>query len=241
MKAVQRYFADEKVTASRAAARASARAPTDVELEMIAQTWSEHCKHKIFNATIRYHARTGAEERIDSLFRTYIRATTEAVARKRRLPPLGVPRQLGGDRLRPRHPGLLQGGDPQLPLGPGSLRRGDHRASWASTATSWAPGLGAQPDLQHERPVLRLAGHPRLRRPAGPPAPADGSWRECTAGSWTAATSPGIPVAAGAFLFDESYLGKPLVFCGTGRRAARQDPRPGFLREGGAARGTSPS
>jgi len=26
----------------------------------------------------------------------------------------------------------------------------------------------------------------------------------------------GIPVAAGAFLFDDSYLGKPLVFCGTG-------------------------
>ena len=26
--------------------------PTDVELEIIAQTWSEHCKHKIFNATI---------------------------------------------------------------------------------------------------------------------------------------------------------------------------------------------
>ena len=50
---------------------------------MIAQTWSEHCKHKIFNATIRYreNGRGGA---IDSLFRTYIRATTEAVAGKRR-------------------------------------------------------------------------------------------------------------------------------------------------------------
>ena len=29
-------------------------AATDVELEMLAQTWSEHCKHKIFNATIEY-------------------------------------------------------------------------------------------------------------------------------------------------------------------------------------------
>ncbi|HMP51650.1 MAG TPA: hypothetical protein PKD05_08850, partial [Candidatus Melainabacteria bacterium] len=28
--------------------------PTDVELEIIAQTWSEHCKHKIFNAKINY-------------------------------------------------------------------------------------------------------------------------------------------------------------------------------------------
>ena len=36
-------------------ARGLERAATDVELEMIAQTWSEHCKHKIFNATIRYY------------------------------------------------------------------------------------------------------------------------------------------------------------------------------------------
>ena len=27
---------------------------TDVELECLAQTWSEHCKHKIFNADITY-------------------------------------------------------------------------------------------------------------------------------------------------------------------------------------------
>ena len=27
---------------------------TDVELECLAQTWSEHCKHKIFNSRINY-------------------------------------------------------------------------------------------------------------------------------------------------------------------------------------------
>lgn len=32
---------------------------TDVELESIAQTWSEHCKHKIFNATIEYYDENG--------------------------------------------------------------------------------------------------------------------------------------------------------------------------------------
>ena len=30
------------------------RPPTEVELEALAQTWSEHCKHKIFRDTIRY-------------------------------------------------------------------------------------------------------------------------------------------------------------------------------------------
>ena len=48
----------------------------------------------------------------------------------------------------------------------------------------------------------------------------------------------GIPVAAGGFLFDESYLGKPLVFCGTGgvlparikgRDACAKEVRPGDL------------
>ena len=50
---------------------------------MIAQTWSEHCKHKIFNATIRY-SEAGREETIHSLFRTCIRATTESIAKRRR-------------------------------------------------------------------------------------------------------------------------------------------------------------
>ena len=53
-------------------------AATDVELEMIAQTWSEHCKHKIFNATIEYHE-GGRSETIRSLFDRCIRATTHAV------------------------------------------------------------------------------------------------------------------------------------------------------------------
>jgi len=50
---------------------------TDVELEAIAQTWSEHCKHKIFNATIDYTDEHGHTHTLHSLFNTYIRATTE--------------------------------------------------------------------------------------------------------------------------------------------------------------------
>jgi len=42
MRVVQNHFKKEK------------RNPTDVELETIAQTWSEHCRHKTFRGTIRY-------------------------------------------------------------------------------------------------------------------------------------------------------------------------------------------
>ena len=40
MKLIQNYFAKIK------------RNPTDLELETIAQTWSEHCAHKTFKAKI---------------------------------------------------------------------------------------------------------------------------------------------------------------------------------------------
>ncbi len=52
--------------------------PTDVELECIAQTWSEHCKHKIFNAKIEYEE-DGKKELIDSLFNTYIKGSTDKI------------------------------------------------------------------------------------------------------------------------------------------------------------------
>ena len=42
MRAIKRYFAGLK------------RNPTDCELETVAQTWSEHCKHKTFRGLIEY-------------------------------------------------------------------------------------------------------------------------------------------------------------------------------------------
>ena len=40
MKSVQEYYTD------------IGRNPTDCEIETIAQTWSEHCYHKIFRADV---------------------------------------------------------------------------------------------------------------------------------------------------------------------------------------------
>lgn len=56
--------------------------PTDVELEMIAQTWSEHCKHKIFNASVEY-TEGKKKKKIKSLFGTYIKGATEKIAKKK--------------------------------------------------------------------------------------------------------------------------------------------------------------
>ncbi len=63
------------------------REPTDAELEMLAQTWSEHCVHKTFKAKVTYtgpaHGTPADSEpvtvEIDGILNTYIRAATEKV------------------------------------------------------------------------------------------------------------------------------------------------------------------
>ncbi len=52
----------------------------DVELEALAQTWSEHCKHKIFAGNIEYHdLDAGTVEKVESLFDTCIRTPTAEI------------------------------------------------------------------------------------------------------------------------------------------------------------------
>ncbi|MCL2481489.1 MAG: hypothetical protein FWF38_07245 [Spirochaetaceae bacterium] len=68
MNAIKKYFTDKDTEKTRIDAGIGHEA-TDVELEMIAQTWSEHCKHKIFQSTIEYKDnKTGKTETIKSVF-----------------------------------------------------------------------------------------------------------------------------------------------------------------------------
>jgi len=52
--------------------------PTDVEIEVLAQTWSEHCKHKIFNSEITY-SEEKSKKTIRSLFNTFIKSATNEI------------------------------------------------------------------------------------------------------------------------------------------------------------------
>ena len=75
MKAIQKYYAEAREERLQCGMPVN---PTDVELECLAQTWSEHCCHKIFNAKIEYHDGDHSEI-IDSLFKTYIKASTDQI------------------------------------------------------------------------------------------------------------------------------------------------------------------
>lgn len=65
----------EEVSAIRTYFKTMGREPTEIELQTIAQTWSEHCFHKIFKSKIKY-----GKETIDGLFRSYIKRATDELA-----------------------------------------------------------------------------------------------------------------------------------------------------------------
>ena len=184
---------------------------TDVELEMLAQTWSEHCKHKIFNAAIEY--RDGCRvEVIDSLFDTCIRATTRAVDRGD-----GFLRSVFHDNS-----GVIEFDADTLLC----FKAETHNSPSALDPYGGAitgivgvnrdiigTGRGARPIFNTN--VLCFAPPDLADVPAGllPPRQVlDGVHRGIVDGG----NQSGIPTVAGAVLFDASFVGKPLVFCGTG-------------------------
>ncbi len=69
MRSIRDYFA------------AQGRACSDVEFEMIAQTWSEHCFHKTFKALIEVEDAEsgGLPVRVDNILKTYIKAATDEI------------------------------------------------------------------------------------------------------------------------------------------------------------------
>src|SRR6266571_2833108 len=72
MRTIQQHFKEQR------------REPTDVELETLAQTWSEHCSHKTFKATIHYQELDGdgkvfEQETIHGLLKQYIMRATQHI------------------------------------------------------------------------------------------------------------------------------------------------------------------
>ena len=66
-----------EMRAIRAHFETAGREPTDVELEMLAQTWSEHCVHKTFQARVELDD-NGVHSVVDNMYRSYIKAATKA-------------------------------------------------------------------------------------------------------------------------------------------------------------------
>ena len=187
--------------------------PTDVELECIAQTWSEHCSHKVFAGTINYKdEETGEEETIHSLYKTYVKASTKKIEESidwlvsvftdnagivkfnedihlvYKVETHNSPSALdpfGGSMT-----GIV--GVNRDPLGTGM--------GAALVSNVWGYCLGS-PFYDKDIPAGLM--HPRRIR--------DGVHEGVIAGG----NESGIPYSRGFECFDERFLGKPLVYCGT--------------------------
>ena len=219
MRAVRDHFAAPETQAERQAAGLPAD-PTDCELEIIAQTWSEHCKHKEFAAIIKYQdLDTGAEKEIDGLFKTYIKAATAEVDRQLRAngndwlvkvfsDNAGAVR-INADSLfvwkveTHNSPSAI---DPYGGAITGIL--GNNRDPLAT-------GIGGAQLLfntnvlcfgnpNYDGPLLTGQLHPRRILEGVRKGIEDGG------------NKSGIPTVNGAIVFDDRYAGKPLVYCGTG-------------------------
>jgi phosphoribosylformylglycinamidine synthase len=214
MESVRGYFRDPATQAHRRAVGLPLE-PTDVELEMVAQTWSEHCKHKIFAAHISYtDAETGEVSEIQSLYSTYIKQTTRDLE-----PTRTFLRSVFHDNA-----GVVQFDDDTLVC----FKVETHNSPSALDPFGGAitgivgvnrdilgTGKGAKPIFNTNYLCFGDPSTPAAEIPAGllhPKAVLRGVHQGIVEGG----NHSGIPTVAGGFLFDESYKGKPLVFCGTG-------------------------
>jgi phosphoribosylformylglycinamidine synthase II len=182
--------------------------PTDVEMEMIAQTWSEHCKHKIFSAEIDYEDENG-KTKINGLFKEYIKNPTHALKKLWAISLFddnaGVVRFRDGIDLcikveTHNSPSAL---DPYGGALTGIL--GVNRDIMGT-------GLGARPVANTNVFCVGMPDETEL--PKNLLHPTD-ILQGIHRGVQDGGNKSGIPTVNGAIYFDESYSGKPLVYCGT--------------------------
>ena len=191
MKQVQTYFKTQK------------RNPTDVELQTIGQTWSEHCYHKTFKGKIRMDGKE-----IDSLFKTYIAKATKEMNPKWCISVFednaGIISFDKGYGIAAKvethnHPSAVEpfGG---AATGVGGVIR-DVLGVWADPIAC-TDVLGFGPLDYDYNKLPAGVKHPKY------------VYMGVTAGISAYGNNMGIPTVNGAIYFDESYTGNVVVYCG---------------------------
>jgi phosphoribosylformylglycinamidine synthase len=209
MKAIKDYYKNEKTIEERKKV-GLANKPTDVELETLAQTWSEHCKHKIFNAIIDY--KDGSKSlKINSLFKTFIKKSTEEIARDWLVSAFkdnaGVIRFNDGWNLVMK----VETHNSPSALDPyGGALTGIVGVNRDSMGTGIGSKLIFNTDVFcFASPFYEKSLPPRLMHPKR-------IFEGVRKGVEHGGNKSGIPTVNGSIVFDDRFLGKPLVYCGTG-------------------------
>ncbi len=213
MRTIRDYLKSERILSARREVGLGALM-TDAEIECLAQTWSEHCKHKIFNAKITYD--DGKIREIDSLFATCIKKSTQEIRAR-----------MGGNdwclSVFSDNAGIIRFTDDwSLVFKVESHNSPSALDPYGGALTGivgvnrdpFGCGKGAKlifntdvfcfapPD--HAKPLPPRILHPRR------------IYEGVREGVEHGGNKSGIPTVNGCIVFDERYLGKPLVYCGTG-------------------------
>ena len=215
MKALRTYAEDLRVREARKKVGLG-EILTDCDVEAVAQTWSEHCKHKIFNALIDYYEPGGRGQRIDSLFNSYVKRATQEIRR-----------EMGGKdwcvSVFKDNAGVISFNEDwnvvfkvETHNSPSALDPygGALTGIVGVNRDPFGTGKGAKlifnvdtfcfapPDYSKPLP-------PRLLHPKR-------IYEGVREGVEHGGNKSGIPTVNGSIVFDDRYAGKPLVYCGTG-------------------------
>ncbi|MBM4078704.1 MAG: phosphoribosylformylglycinamidine synthase subunit PurL [Planctomycetes bacterium] len=193
MKAIQAHY------------RRLGRNPTDVELETLAQTWSEHCVHKTLKGRIDYNGQI-----IDNLLASTIARATKELNKPWCVSVFkdnaGVIRFDENHNVcfkveTHNHPSAIE------PYGGAGTGIGGVIRDPLGT------GLGAKPILNTDIFCFGPPDLPWDKVPQGCLHPKR-VMKGVVAGVRDYGNRMGIPTANGAIYFDERYVGNPLVYCG---------------------------
>ena len=182
------------------------RNPTDIELETIAQTWSEHCNHKSLKGIINYDGKI-----IDNLLKNTIIKVTKELNKKW---CVSVFKDNAGiikfdDKFNVvfkvethNHPSAIE------PYGGAGTGIG------GVIRDVLGVGLGAKPILNTDIFCFASPDFSNNKVPEGVLHPKR-IFKGVVSGVRDYGNRMGIPTANGAICFDDGYLCNPLVYCGT--------------------------
>lgn len=209
------------------------REPTDVELETIAQTWSEHCSHKTLAGRIAYTDENGERQFENMLKETIFAATVQ------------IRETLGADdwcvSVFKDNAGVIRFDDEynlafkvETHNRPSALEPygGANTGIGGVIRDTLGTGLGAKPIANTDVFCFADPATPAEQLPPGVLHPKR-IMHGVVGGVRDYGNRMGIPTVNGAIYFDSRYVGNPLVFCGNvgvlPAEKSFKEPNPGDL------------
>ncbi len=209
------------------------RAPSDVELETIAQTWSEHCSHKTLAGRISYCDENGKRSYENMLKETIFSATMQ------------IREDLGDDdwcvSVFKDNAGIVRFDDEfnvafkvETHNRPSALEPygGANTGIGGVLRDTLGTGMGAKPICNTDVFCFASPDTDYEQLPPGVMHPRR-IMKGVVSGVRDYGNRMGIPTINGAVFFDERYVGNPLVFCGNvgllPKEMSFKEPKPNDL------------